>query len=244
VTPIIEKLLLVQHHDCELMRLERELSDIPAHRQAIEGRLEEHRAALARAKEELRSKQAAIKEAELEVETCRGKIRKLREQQMQLKSNKDFRAMEEEIAGVDRNIRTLEDGMLELMELVEAAQARIRQLDAELKEEEARVHQEVAALEQRAQDLRTRAEAARQERARAAAEIEPERLRQYERILEHHRDRALVPVENGACGGCHMKLPPYQCHEARKQATVVLCEFCHRMLYWPEPLAGPATSRS
>ena len=44
------------------------------------------------------------------------------------------------------------------------------------------------------------------------------------------RDRALVNVENGTCTGCHMKLPPYLIHQARKQTEIVFCGYCGRML--------------
>jgi uncharacterized protein len=231
VTPTIEKLLVIQDHDCRINKFERELADIPARKAAIEALLDDHRKAVAHAKEELKGKLAEMKRVELEVESARERIRKLREQQMQLKSNKDFRTMEDEIAGVQKGIRAIEDKMLEMMEGIEAAQGLIKQRETDLKIEESSVHREVAAIEQRATELRNEIERVRQGRAILALAVEADRLRHYERILANKKDVALVSVENGACGGCHMKLPPYICHEAKKQTEVVVCEFCQRMLY-------------
>jgi uncharacterized protein len=231
VTPSVEKLLVIQEHDCRIMKFERELADVPGRKASIDSLLDEHRQALAKAKDEHKAMQAGIKKAELEVESSRDRIRKLREQQMQLKSNKDFRTMEEEILAAEKGIRKIEDQMLEMMEGVEAAHAVVRQREKDLKTEEDSVKREVAAIEQRGLELREEMARVQQNRATLAAEIDPTRLQEYERIMHNKKDRALVAVENGTCGGCHMKLPPYLCHEAKKQTDVVLCEFCRRMLY-------------
>ena len=231
MTPTVEKLLVIQDHDCRIMKFERELADVPARKASIDSLLDEHRQALVKAKDEHKLMQAGIKKAELEVESSRDRIRKLREQQMQLKSNKDFRTMEEEILAAEKGIRKIEDQMLEIMEGVEAAHAVVHQREKDLKSEEESVKREVTAIEQRGLELRAELDRVQQNRAALAAEIDPTRLLEYERIMHNKKDRALVAVENGACGGCHMKLPPYLCHEARKQTDVVLCEFCRRMLY-------------
>jgi predicted nucleic acid-binding Zn-ribbon protein len=231
VTPPIEKLLVIQDHDARLLKFERELADIPARKAAIDSLLDDHRHALAEAKEALKVRQSEVKRAELDIESARDKIRKLREQQMQLKSNREFRAMEDEITGVEKVIRGIEDKMLEMMEGVETAQAGVRAKEADLKTEADGVQRETSVIEQRAGDLRAEVQRTQESRAKLAVAIDPDLLKRYERIFNNKRDRALVAVENGSCGGCHMKLPPYICHEARKQTDVVVCEFCQRMLY-------------
>lgn len=224
-------MLVLQDHDLRLIRLEKELSDVPLRRQAIDALLDEHRQALAKAKDEVKARQAEIKKSELDVESARDKIRKYREQQIQLKSNQEFRAMEGEIAGVEKTIRQIEDRMLEMMETIEAAQNVVRERDSALKIEEQSVKREIDAIDQRARDVQAELDKARQARAALTEGLDRERLQHYDLIMTKKRSKALVPVEHGACGGCHMKLPPYQVHEARKQTGIVACEYCGRMLY-------------
>jgi uncharacterized protein len=72
--------------------------------------------------------------------------------------------------------------------------------------------------------LRTRREA-------AAAGIQNRSwLQAYERIFTR-KDAALVPVEDGVCGGCHMTLPPSVVHQARRRNAAVACVYCGRLLY-------------
>ena len=76
---MIEKLLVVQGHDVRIRAMEKEMRDIPARKEAEQARLEEHKAALAELGGELKAKQAAVKELELECDARRQKIDKLAE---------------------------------------------------------------------------------------------------------------------------------------------------------------------
>jgi predicted nucleic acid-binding Zn-ribbon protein len=230
VTPTIEKLLQVQEHDSRIMRLQREVSDLPKRKAEIESRLAEHRQALHDAKEKLKLEQSEVKKAELEVETRRQGVRKLREQQMQVKTNREFRAIEDEVAAAEKVIRGVEDQMLGLMERVETAQGGVRTREQDLKLEEESVRGDVARIDQRGAEIQKELEAVVALRRESVTGIDPAWLDPYERIIHSKKDRALVHVENSTCSGCHMKLPPYICHEARKQAAVVYCNYCGRML--------------
>lgn len=232
MSPLIEKLLILQDHDLRILKCEKELADIPLRKAAIDSMLDDHRKAVTEAKEVHKARQAEIKKAELEIESFREKIRKFREQQMQLKNNQEFRAMEKEIAGVEKSIRETEDKMLVIMETVEAALTEVKAREEELKGEEGGVKSEVASIDGRAAEIKSELEQIKKQRTALTAELDVSRLSQYDRMFKVKRDKVLVAVEdNGTCGGCHMKLPPYICHAARKQADVVACGYCGRMLY-------------
>jgi predicted nucleic acid-binding Zn-ribbon protein len=231
VTPIIENLLVIQDHDLRIMKFEKEIADIPQRKAAIDSLLDEHRQAVVKAKDAFKGRQLEIKKAELEIESARERIRKFREQQMQLKSNREFRVMEDEIETVEKGIRQVEDRILTIMETVEVAQGGVKERENDLKGEEGSVTGEMTAIDQRAADIKNELGRVKESRAKVAAGIDEIRLHQYERLFQNKHDKVLVAVENATCGGCHMKLPPYVCHEARKQNEVILCGFCGRMLY-------------
>ena len=209
MTPLIEKLLILQDHDLRILKFEKELADIPLRKAAIDSMLDDHRQAVVAAKEALKGRQAEIKKSELEIESFRDKIRKFRELQMQLKNNQEFRAMEKEIAAVEKSIREVEDRMLVIMEAVEAAQAEVKAREDALKTEEGGIKHEVAAIDSRAGELKSELDQAKKGRDQLAADVDADRLAQYNRMFRNKKDKVLVAVEdNGTCGGCHMKLPP------------------------------------
>jgi len=225
----IEKLLTLQEIDSRIREIERELKDIPERQERERLRLEEHQAEVVQAEEALHAKQAQLKELELEVDAEQEKITKLRQQQVEIKTNKEFKALESEISGHQAQIKGIEDGELGMMEEVDALQRALQEKRQALKEEEAAVEGDVAAWSTRSSELQSQVEAKRAERGSAVEGIDREWLACYERIFSR-KDKALVPLEDGFCGGCHMQQPPYVVHDTKKRTKIVLCGTCGRML--------------
>lgn len=226
----IDKLLALQEIDCLIRDMEQELKDIPERQELERQRLDEHQKEVDRAEENLRVKQAQLKELELEVDAQQEKITKLRQQQLEIKTNKEFKAIEHEIAGHGEAIKGLEDRELALMEEAELLQDSLKEKRADLTEEKSAVERDVSAWSGRSAELKANLESKRAERAAAAGGIDPEWLASYERIFER-KDKALVALTDGFCGGCHMQQPPYVVHDTRKRDSIVLCGTCGRMLY-------------
>lgn len=231
MTPTIEKLLRVQDYDIRIAGLRKEHDSIPEHMRSLERRLDSHRENVNAAREKSKSVQAAIKELELEVESQDAKIRKLREQQMQLKSNKEFKAMEAEIIAVQGEIKAIEERIIGRMEELEKIQAEIKGANQDLSDSDKTLKNDLEIMSQSAGKLSGEIEKLTAERAALAESCDPVWLKCYDRIFSNRKDKVLVPVENTSCGGCHMRLPPYLVHEARKQAEIVSCSFCGRMLF-------------
>ncbi|NQT92990.1 MAG: hypothetical protein HQ559_09525 [Lentisphaerae bacterium] len=226
----IEQLLRVQETDSRIRDLENEMRDIPARKTEEELRLHEHREALEQGEQDLMGVKARVKEQEVEVESRREKIGKLRTQQMELKTNKEFAAMDVEIKAVEREIKGLEDEELVLMEEQEAAMQEIDSRKRLLQEEEALVASDVQNWDKRVTEIEGELVGLKEERSRRVEGVDPELLKRYESIFSRKRV-ALVSIEGGVCGGCHLKLPPYIIHSARKQLEMVVCDFCGRLLH-------------
>ncbi|MCE9615606.1 MAG: hypothetical protein K8T26_15160 [Lentisphaerae bacterium] len=227
----IGKLLVLQEHDVRIRQIERELRDIPERKKGEEQRLATHQADAAKADDHQKGRQAAIKDLELEVASKREQILKLRRQQVDLKTNKEFQAIDSEIKSVESAIAGLEDKELELMALLEEANQLLAASKRELADEASVVKRDVVAWDQRAAALEAEVATLRAQRDAAAALVQQKAwLALYQRVFSR-KDNALVPIEGGVCGGCHLQLPPYVVHEMKKQGTLVTCNFCGRLLY-------------
>ncbi len=228
----VEKLLVLQDKDRKIQQLSKELVDIPARKKLIETRLNEHRQTLLSRQNDLKAKQASAKNLDLEIESQKQRILKLREQQSNVRTNDEYRAIEREVAGVQTQITGLEDQEIALMEEAEAARERIREIEAVLKREEESVQSEWADQDVRLKNINADLERLKQERSTLTPDIDHSWLSRYDRTFKHTGDFALVPIENGSCGGCHMKLPPQMAQDVKKGAGMVCCSFCGRLLYW------------
>lgn len=228
----LDRLLQLQERDREIAELTREAADIPGRKAAWEARLQEASQALQAHKEQLKKDTAATRQLEGEVEAWKEKIAKLRQQQYEVKTNEGYRALENEILAAQKEIERLEDQELQILEEMESLRGSVASEEKELQVLEAEVRREKEALDRRAQEIELRIQALRTERAGLAAEVENETLALYERILRHVGDFAVVPIENEACGGCHMRLTTQLTHDVRKGLRIVRCPYCQRILYW------------
>lgn len=231
VLETIEKLLILQEHDNQIAQCQRELTSIPVRKKETENWITEARQALEQAKETLKSRQAGIKQLELEIETCRQQIVKLREQQYQIKSNEEYRALNNEIAHLQEKIGGLEDREIEAMEQSEQAQAEVALKKAGMDKDETRIREQLQNLDMRHANLEQEILKIRQARDALAGGIDAAWLARYNHIMDHKKDKALVPIENGACGQCHMTLPPQVIHDTQRAEAIVSCSFCGRILY-------------
>lgn len=226
----INCLMNLQDLYLEIFAFEKDMESIPERMQEIKNRIKRYQIDLEHSQSMLKGKQAAIRNVEVEIETLQQQIRKYREQQLQLKSNEEFRAINNQIDNVESHISELEEKQLACMDEAEAAQREIAQSKDAMAREEGQVQIEIQLLEKRRSEVETQLEQAKAERDRMAGELNPAWLKPFKRLVEHLREAAVVNVENGICGGCHLKLPAQTIHDARRSAHVVTCIYCGRML--------------
>lgn len=226
----LEALLDLQQKDRKIAKLEREINDIPARKAEVETQLDQAKAKLAVATEEQMKVQSDLKQLEVEVESHKEKITRYKQQQMEAKTNDQYRALLIEVANEEKAVSELEDREIELMEQLETSKKSLEEREEELKEEEDGIRDEQEMLLERLEEVQEDLDIQKEKRAKMAAEIDPRLLSRYDRIFANKRDFAVVHVENGHCRGCNMKLPPQVVNDAINPAKLVSCNYCGRLL--------------
>lgn len=226
----LEALLVLQEKDRKIQKLRREIRDIPARKADLEEQLKGAKTNLAQSREALKKATADLKQLEIEDEAHRAKVTQYKRQQMEAKTNEQYRVFLQEIAAVEKLIASLEDREIVLMEHLETAQKEILIREAELQEEENSIREEKLMLEGRLSEVREALDALRTDRERTAATIPCSLLNKYDRLFANKGDFAVVKVEGDHCSGCHMKLPPQIINNALHPDKLVFCNFCGRIL--------------
>ena len=70
--------------------------------------------------------------------------------------------------------------------------------------------------------------------------VDAELRRRYEMILSRRGGLAVVPVRDGTCQGCRMRVPPQLYNQIQRNDQIILCPSCQRMLHW-EPESSQAS---
>jgi predicted nucleic acid-binding Zn-ribbon protein len=229
---ILERLLVVQDRDRRLAQLKAELARIPSEIAGVDRRVRDETARLESAKQELKQLEADRKKLEIDADSKRAQITKYRTQLSLIKSNTEYQALLKEIAKAEEEIKQVEDVELEFMEKLERLQPEVKQEQTQLKEVTAKGETDKADLQKRKAIIEQELSELRAEREKLATQVDAEALARYERILRSKGDTAIVPVQHGNCGGCHLQIPPQLIHNAKNGNELTSCDYCGRILYW------------
>jgi predicted nucleic acid-binding Zn-ribbon protein len=229
---VIEKLLILQDRDRKLIRVRTELARVEPERKVLQGKTSSVLSHLEAAKLKIKQIETERKKLELEVEACKQKIERYSLQQFQTKKNEEYKALGHEIDGCKEAIVKLEDQELEFMEQMEVAQkesAASARLAAETK---AAMDRQLSDLGEREENLKRELAELETNRNQLADAVEDSARNRYERLLKSKGENAIVGIEHGVCGGCHMKFPTQILVSCKQEQEIVTCPNCARILYY------------
>jgi predicted nucleic acid-binding Zn-ribbon protein len=198
----------------------------------IEARAKAATARLDELKTRLKQTESERKQLEVEAAAKRTQADKYRGQQLQTKKNEEYQALAHEIEGCEKAVHEVEDRELDLMEQAEKVAVEIKAEQQILNDINAQAERQRDAIAKREAASKADIEKLKAERAELAGGVDETFLSRYERIMRHRRDAAIVPVQHGNCGGCHLQLPPQTVHQAKGGEGLVTCDECGRILYW------------
>jgi predicted nucleic acid-binding Zn-ribbon protein len=232
--PVLEKLLILQERDEKLTQLQDELLRLPKEEEALEKKWQAASARLEQLKGGLKQLEVERKKLDLDATAKRDQIGKYKTQQLQTRKNEEFSALNNEISHAEKDIVGIEDKELDLME-------RISEMEKQVAAEQGQLTTQEAQIVKQREDFKIRRvrldeEVARVKGLQGEAEqaVEAEgmegALARYRRIFASKKKQALVPINHGACGGCHMKLT-FQTVASAKGKEIMACENCGRLLY-------------
>ncbi len=230
----IDLLIALQKLDKEIFKLNKELASQPVIIAELEAQFKQKEADLKKAEENLKALAVLRKERELELETKEAGIKKLQGQLYQIKTNKEYQAMEREIASQKADVSILEEGILKVMEQADEAQKEIARQKEILKQHNQKFAEDKNKINLRFKEIEVLLQTLNEQRAGGAQKIDKEFLSRYERILNSKDGVAMVPVEGDACGGCNINLPPQVINEVRLKEELIFCGACARILYTEE----------
>lgn len=225
------QLLQLQDRDTRLRSLQKDLKDVPLLQQRAKLQLSGDQAAVDAALAKTRDVEVKIKAVELDIQTRNTSIKRLQDQQFETRKNDEFQALGHEIQRYQGEVRSLEDKELEHMEELDAAKKDLQAAQGRLAETQKHVNDDLKQLDERATVLQKRIEETKAERTAIAAPVEPAALDLYERLLKNKAGTAIVPLENGICGGCHMKVVHSTIQHLKQAEQITQCEMCGRILY-------------
>ena len=229
--PEIEQLLIIQDRDQKITKLNSDIERLPLEEQQAKQRLKSVIESVNSAESEIKSNEVEISKIELDIDTRKDSITKLKNQQLETKKNEEFAAMEHSITNYQDEISKLEDSQLELMEKGEELNNSLEEANDIHAKEQKVVDAELAIIKERKIQFSKKIEESKSDREKIASNIDNDLLDQYNRIFKSKKGVAVSELVNDICSGCHMKVTPTTAGMVRAEKVVSTCDQCGRILY-------------
>ncbi len=229
----IEELLKLQEADMRARNLNTRLEVIPEEIGRIEKEIVEDKEKLEKYRETIKAVELEIKQVELDIEQQNSAIQKLERQSVLIKKNDEYKAMLKEVGHHKKIVSNLETKELELMEKLDAAKGAQREQERQNVEKEKSLLEEKEEMLELSVTLKQELEVSAARRDALLEKVDSRVLPRYERLIGKGTGQPLVPVHEGSCGNCHLKLTPQTVNHARK-GQQVSCENCGHFVYVDE----------
>jgi uncharacterized protein len=237
VHPDLERLIQLQTLDSRVAEARRLQVTIPETQRALDDRLEGARAAVAAAKERLAANNASRRNLEKDLAAIQTRLSRYKDQLMEVKTNREYHAMQHEIDTAQGEVKRLEDQMLELMVAGDDIAAGLKGAEAALKTAEQQIVRDRADLDRQLETAASSVEQLTRERSVLAASVAAPALALYEQVARGRKGVAVAVAKDERCSECHVRLRPQVYQQIRQNNSIIQCDSCQRVLYFVPPKA-------
>ena len=230
----IKKLIQLQEMDSHLFDLKSQLETFPERLNEMDESLEAKKGGMEEAEEDLKRLKVLKGEKETDMQAKEEKIKKHDGELYQIKNNKEYQALQQEIDSIKADVSLVEEEIIKLFDEIEAAQGRFEEEKKKFEEERESVEKEKGVIEEEEKKFSLELDGLKAKRGEFTSGISSGVLGKYQRILDKRGKTALAKVEGNFCSECNMQLRPQIINEAKLQKALVFCENCTRILYAEE----------
>ncbi len=227
----IETLLILQDRDQKITSFQKQLARVPDDELSAKARLKGDEEALEKCRLAVQENEVKMKNIELDIDTRKESIARLKVQQFETKKNEEFRAMGCEIERYGEEVNALEDRELEFMELGEQLRSQTAEARSALAATQDLVDEELVNLVSRAENLKKDLETLGFERTKVVEGLDEDTVEIFDRLMKNKAGVAVVALKVGQCMGCHVKVISDTVLQAKTGKNLTHCENCGRIVY-------------
>jgi uncharacterized protein len=248
MSPDLERLIKLQHLESRIDEAKRTIASQPERLAAADARLNEAKQTVESAKQRLKENQDARRALEKDAAVYQGRLTKFKDQLSAVKTNREYQAMQHEIATAQQELGAAEEKVLERMMEGDALAAEIKSAEAVLAAQQKEIDAEKKALAAELAATETALKETTAQRAALITEIPKQLIALFDQVARARKGVAIcTATRDGLCSVCHVRLRPPVFQQVRHNDSIVQCEVCHRILYYippPQPVTPPTTVTS
>ena len=245
MSPELERLIQLQQLDTAIDEARRTIAAHPQRLASADARLDDATLRVEAAKQRLKDNHDARRTVEKDVALFQGRVSKFKDQLFEVKTNKEYTAMQHEIETAQKELGAVEEKLLERMMEGDVITAEVKQAEAALARDKKAIDAEKQALAAELSSVEASLAQATATRASILGTLEPRLLTLYDQVAKARKGVAIcTATRDGLCSVCHVRLRPQVFQMVRHNDGIIQCESCHRILYYvpPAPPVQPAAT--
>ena len=233
--PELQQLIHLQQLENTADATRGQLKNIPVRLETLATRLAEHAenvksATLAFTKH--RTSRAAF---EKDVAEAQSRLSRFKGQLMAVKTNREYQAIQTEIAGGEREVENLEDELLKRMLEADDFNQDVTYAEQRLVEERTAADAERKRVEQERTALEAQLTTFDSELNMLVEQLSSQAMSLFETLTRGRNGIAVVEASQGRWTSCQVRLRPQLFNDVRSNKALIQCESCQRILYVAEP---------
>jgi predicted nucleic acid-binding Zn-ribbon protein len=248
MSPDLERLIRLQHLETVIGEAKTSIAIHPQRLAALDSRLNEAKQALESVKEQLKTSNDRRRALEKDAALYQSRLTKFKDQLSAVKTNREYQAMQHEIATAQSDLGAVEEKVLEQMLAADDLNAAAKKGEAALAAQSKEIEVERKTLNEEVAATETSLKESTEARAALLKALEPHLVALFEQVAKARKGVAICSAtRDGSCSVCHVRLRPPVFQQVRHNDAIVQCESCQRVLYWippPPPIEPPVVHAS
>jgi predicted nucleic acid-binding Zn-ribbon protein len=228
----LELLWELQKIDLSLKNIKEERDRYPKEIKKLDEKqnIEKERIQKEREKVEALEKERRQREGRLSLE--QEKIKRTEGRMFEVKTNKEYQAILNEIDGLKKACSKEEEEILQVLDEIDELKKNLSKREKEMVISLEKIEAERKGFQERmAQDERVW-EREMERREVLSKQLESQLSKLYSTLKEKRQGVSVVTVKDGTCQGCFVNVPPQMYIEVQKNNALIRCPHCNRILYW------------
>jgi predicted nucleic acid-binding Zn-ribbon protein len=174
----------------------------------------------------------SLRDSKSTIEKSKILLEKYKNQRNMVTNNKEYEALIKEIDFRETLVIEEEDRIKELAEDLTVGKENFETKTRILSSRKSTLTEKETELEQKLNDTQEEEKNLKEKRNLLVAKIEKPLYNLYLRVYGSKGRLAVVPANEGHCGGCFTVLPSQKLSELRRADSIVQCDACSRILYY------------
>ena len=244
----LERLIELQHAESAIADARARIAAHPQRLAEADNKLNDARTGVEAVKQRQKQSQEARRELEKNAAVYQGRLTKFKDQLSAVKTNREYQAMQHEIAAAQTELGAAEEKVIERMveadglaDELKAAEANLAREQKDVEADKRALASELAAAEAELAQATARRDAIVSSTPAALIDL-------FHQVARARKGVALgTATREGLCSVCHVRLRPPVFQKIRQNDSIVQCETCQRILYYappPPPVETPVVHQS